>query len=59
MKPTQVIANMLWMYGGALIAIYMAKLGMTNLDTQTNVIMPTLIFGILGALYMLFGSMGY
>ena len=56
---TQILSKVLWLYTGALIPTYMAKLNIIQLDGQTNVVMPTLIGMLLAACTLFLFVLGY
>lgn len=56
---TQILSKVLWLYAGALIPTYMAKLNIIQLDGQTNVVMPTLIGMLLAACTLFLFVLGY
>ena len=46
-QASQIMSKICWLYAGALIPVYLAKMQIVQINQQTNVIMPTLI-GLLG-----------
>ena len=50
MLPSAVMAKFCWIYIGALVTVYLAKLNIITLDSQSNVVTPTLV----GALFLSF-----
>lgn len=56
---TSILTKATWLYVGALVPIYMAKLTIVTLDERTNALMPTLICLLLASTTLFLKVLGY
>lgn len=54
-----ILAKVIWLFAGALIPIYLAKLTIIELDNRTNTVMPTLIFVFIVSIALFAKLLGY
>lgn len=58
-QASQIMSKICWLYAGALIPVYLAKLQIIKLDIQTNVVMPSLIGLLCFSIFLFLKILGF
>ena len=58
-QASQIMSKICWLFAGALIPVYLAKLQIIELDQQTNVVMPTLIGALCLSIFLFLKILGF